>query len=105
MLAEQQEARPFILIEAGASALLGLAIACAVLLILQSAHGAAAAGLFGAVASFLALDRAAGATRFSVANFEVAALEPPAELELTLDQRIVGVDELSLDDPLPMPSA
>lgn len=99
MLAETTEARSFILLEAGVSALLGLALGAATLAIAQSAYGAAAAALAGAAAAFLGLDRVAGAVTFRI-EFEAAELGLPDELMLTLDQRIGNIGELLLDDTL-----
>ncbi|MDQ3246967.1 MAG: hypothetical protein M3Q52_08805 [Pseudomonadota bacterium] len=105
MLAEQTEARPFILLEAGASALLGLALGAAALASTHNAYGAAAAGLAGAVLAFLGLDRVAGAVAFRIQPFKAAAFDLPDELVLNLDQRIGTADELLLDDALAAPAA
>lgn len=104
MIAEQTEARPLILLEAAASALLGLAVGTAALVLAHAAYGGAAAGLAGAVLAFIALDRLAGATAFRIAPFAAAPLDLPGELLLTEDQRRVA-GELLLDDPLEAPAA
>lgn len=100
MPAEQSEARPFLLLEAGASALLGLALGAATGMITQTDYAVAAAGLVGAILTFLGLDRLAGAVVFHVQPFHAAEFDFPDELLLALDQRIAVTGELLLDDAL-----
>jgi hypothetical protein len=105
MPAQQSEARPFIQIEAGAAALLGLSLGAGTLVITQSAYAAAAVGLSVAVLAFLGMDRLAGAVVFRIQPFEAVQFDRPGELLLTLEQRIGTTGELLLDDALAAPAA